>query len=311
MPTQNASEIKERVMSTLRRRGPSLPVHISNEINSSILFSSAFLADLVSEKKIKMSHMRVGSSPIYYIPGQEDQLEKFSDNLRSKEKDAFFILKEKKFLEDSKQEPAIRIALREIKDFAKPFNSNEKLIWRYFTIPEEEFSEKAVVKVELTPQIENKETPKIQETILEENLDLFPKQEEIKEKPKEELKKEIKIDKKPVKKTPAKPKSNQKSNEKFFNKIKEFLNSKNIEITDIVSFDKNELALIVNENSREIFVIAFNKKRISDEDILNAHKKSIDSGLEYKILCLGEPAKKTLNLIEAIKSLSKIENIEN
>ena len=51
MPTQDTSKIKENIISTLKRRGPCLPVHIASEIGTSILFASAFLSELVSEKK--------------------------------------------------------------------------------------------------------------------------------------------------------------------------------------------------------------------------------------------------------------------
>ena len=83
--------------------------------------------------------MRVGNSPIYFIQGQEHQLEKFSVYLKSKEKEAFILLQEKKFLKDSEQTPAIRVALRQIKDFAFPFKRNNEIIWRYLTSKESEF----------------------------------------------------------------------------------------------------------------------------------------------------------------------------
>ena len=98
MPQQSASEIKEKILSTLRLRGPSLPVHIAKQTDLSILFSSAFLSELLSEGKIKMSHMKVGSSQIYHLPGQEARIENFSQHLNPKEKEAFTLLKDKKIL---------------------------------------------------------------------------------------------------------------------------------------------------------------------------------------------------------------------
>ena len=97
-----------------------------------------FLWKLISERKIKISSMKVGNSPIYLLPKQEPRLEKFSQHLKSKEKDAFLLLKEKKFLRDKEQDPAIRVALRAIRDFAIPFRRNGEIIWRYFMIPESE-----------------------------------------------------------------------------------------------------------------------------------------------------------------------------
>jgi len=270
MPTQNSSEIKEKILFLLRKRGPSLPVHIAREIGLSILFASAFLSELVSERRIKISNMKVGNSPIYFIPGQESLLENFSQYLKSKEGDAFILLKEKKFLEDKKQDPAIRVALRAIKDFAIPFKKNEEIFWRYLTIPEKE--------------LKIKEKPRK----IEEKLDIF--------------------DKKPKKTT--KKKTPQKKNDKFFNRVKEFLSKKSIEIVDIESFDKNELILCIKSQGERKLLVAYNKKRINENDIVKANKRALESDLSYIILSLGEPLKKLNSLINAIKNLSTIEKLE-
>ena len=115
---------KDRIVSFLQTNGPSLPVHIAKAASLSALFSSAFLSELYAEGKIKMSNMKVGSSSLYFIPGQEPALEKFIEYLNQKEKEAFHLLKEKKVLSDEEQVPAIRVALRAIKDFALPLKAS-------------------------------------------------------------------------------------------------------------------------------------------------------------------------------------------
>ena len=272
MPTQDTSQLKEKILSTLRKRGPSLPVHIAGEIEMSALFASAFLSELFSEKRIKISNMKVGNSPLYFLSGQEPMLERFSQHLKSKEKDAFILLKEKKFLKDDEQEPAIRVALRAIKDFAIPFKKDEQIIWRYLTVPEVELKEKS------------KKIKKI-----EEKLDIF--------------------DKKPKKKIIRK-KVSQKRNDKFFNRVKEFLSEKFIEIEDIESFNKNELILRVKVRGEEKLLVAYNKKRINENDLIKADKKASELNLSYIVLSLGRPLKKLNNLIDAVKNLSVIEKIE-
>ena len=47
-------------------------------------------------------------------------------------------LKNSKILKDSDQEPAIRVALRGLKDFAIPFKFNGDIMWRYAFVPESE-----------------------------------------------------------------------------------------------------------------------------------------------------------------------------
>jgi len=298
------SETKEKILRILQTRGPSLPVHISTQINSSILFTSAFLSELLSEKKIKMSNMRVGSSPVYFIPGQELQLEKYSGNIKGKEKEALFLLSEKKFLEDSKQEPAIRVALRSIKDFAIPFQKNNNLFWRYLTIPENEFKSKE----ESEEKEKQKESKEIIESSSEQSKKEIPKQEiEIFDnKPKEILKAtKQKITKKKIIK-----KSSEKKNDKFFNKIKDFLSEKQIEISGIEGFSKNDLTLKIKKGNEEKILVAYNKKRLTEADIVNAHKKAKEQNLRYIIYCFGEPLKKLTSFIDAIKELDKIEKIE-
>jgi len=287
MPAKDTSQIKEKILFTLKRRGPCLPVHIAGEIETSILFASAFLSELVSEKKIRMSYMKVGSSPIYFIPGQEYLLERFSQHLKSKERDAFELSKSNRFLIDSKQDPAIRVALRAIRDFAIPFKEGEEIIWRYFTIPESEF--KLIKKIE-EPKVEKQK-----------ELNIFGEDE------KEPIKKPVKkvIVKKVIKKTSA----SQKKNEKFFNKVKEFLAEKSIGISDIEGFSKTDLILKINDRGVEKLLIAYNKKRITEADLLKAHKKASEYHLPYIILSLGYPSKKLESFIEAVRNLSGIDKL--
>ncbi|MBU4308823.1 MAG: hypothetical protein KJ566_03445 [Nanoarchaeota archaeon] len=279
MPQQDTIPTKERILAILRRRGPSLPVHVAREMEMSMLFAGAFLSELLSEKKIKISFMRVGSSPLYFIAGQEPSLKKFSQYLGRKEKETYTLLETKKFFKDTEQEPAIRVALRSIKDFAVPFKKNDEIYWRFFTEPEE--------------NLEAPEKPKITKIIEK------PKDLEILEKPAEKKKKTIKT------KTVSK-----KTNEKFFEKVKDFLSSKSIEITDIINFNKNELILKVLVKNKPEILIAYNKKRITETDIVRAHLKASEFSLNYVVLSLAEPAKKLKTFLEAAQALSAIGKIE-
>jgi len=305
---EDAMQTKEKIISLLRMNGPSLPVHISKATGLSILFASAFLSELIYENKIKISNMKVGSSPLYYLPGHEFQLERFSNHIKGKEKEAFLLLKEKKFLKDSEQEPAIRIAIREIKDFAVPFKRDEEIYWRFFNVSKEELFEK-----------EKPKEIKIKEEITEKPLE----EKELIQKPKKKReprkiihkeKEELNIFEVPAgeaeKKKVARKRDNRKYDDKFFNKIKEFLSGKNMEIIDIRDFNKSELTLKVKENQEEKLIIAYNKKRLTETDLIKAYKKSTEANLPCVILTLGELSKKFRDLISAIKGLSRIDRIE-
>jgi len=293
MPAQDTSPIKEKIISILRRNGPSLPVHIAREIDSSILFTSAFLSELVSEKRIKMSNLKIGNSRLYLIEGQENRIETYSHYLKSKEKEAFNLLKEKRFLRDSEQNPAIRVALKEIKDFAIPFQKpdTKELYWRFFTVPESEFMGKGKGKQQR------------QEKSKGDELDIFYPETE---KEGGEIKKKIK---KSSKKKSARRKSPKEN--KLLNKIKEFLSEREIEIVDIISFDKNEIMLKIKEKNSETekIFIAYKKRRLNEADIVNAGKKAAEFRLPYVVANPGEPLKKVRDFIDAAKNLHSFEKL--
>lgn len=250
--------------------------------------------------------MKVGGSPLYFIPGQEPGLENFSQHLKSREKDAFNLLKEKKFLKDKEQEPAIRVAMRSIRDFAIPFRINEEIIWRYFKIPENEFK---IDEFKTIPVIIAKQEPPIK--IIadgQKTSELQLTSQEIIEPANGERELNI-FDKKIKSPKKEKKKLKPKADEKFFSKVKEFLAKNSIEIVNIENFKKNELIARVRENQGEKILFAFNKKKINEMDIIRAYKKSQKSD-KFSILCLGEPPKKLNELIESLKNLSSIKKLE-
>ena len=283
---QDTNLIKEKIISFLKNEGPNLPVRIAKEIESSTLFTSAFLSELLAEERIKISVMKIGNSPLYFALGQENMLKNFSQHLNSKEKEAFFLLREKKFLVDSKQEPSIRVALRSIRDFAKPFKKpdTEEIIWRYFEMDEKDFE---VKKKEPEPKkiLEKKDS----------TLNIFD-EEEIK-KPKEKKKKV------------SKKKRTSKKDEKFFSQIKDFIRQNSLELKDIIGVGKNEFTLLVKKNDKERILVAYNKQRINEADIAKANKKASEFQLPYIVLSKGKPLKKLSNLIEDLRNLDSIESI--
>lgn len=317
MVVQNALETKEKIISILKRRGPSLPVHVSKETGLSILFASAFLSELISDKRVKFSDMKIGSSPLYYLNEHVYMLERFGHYLKSKEKDAFNLLKDKKFLIDSEQSPQIRVALRSIKDFAVPFNANGRIVWRYYIIPETEFKQD-IIELPIKAKEEEQIQPKVLVIKSEEKTiePIIEKPVEIRtEKPKEikkEHKKELNIiekSKRTITKKQVKRKR-QRIDDNFFNKVKEWIVNNSMEIIDIQDFNKNELHLKVKKDGKEHFLSVYNKKRLVDSDLVKANKKARELGLSYSILSFGELKRKISDIIDAAKNLFEIKKME-
>ena len=165
-------EINEKILSLIREKGPILPVQASKEINENILMASARLSELLSSKRIKISNLKVGSSPLYFFSGQENQLQNFIENLNETERKAYDLLLKNKILKDSGQEPAIRVALRQIKDFAVPlqvnYDNKTEIFWKWYMLDNKEAE----------PLIKDKLTTK-KETPLEKPTKLIPEEKPI------------------------------------------------------------------------------------------------------------------------------------
>jgi len=310
---KNPLETRNKIISLLRIRGPSLPIHVSKEIGLSTLFAGAFLSELASSNEIKISNMKVGGSPLYFVPGQESQLENFSNYLPGKEKEAFSLLKEKKLLEDRKLEPAIRVALRSIKDFAFPLllNSPEKILfWRFYSLLEEEAKleiEKLIEKPKIEPKPVTLEVKEIKPEIKVEKKQIV--------KPEKVIKKEIE---KPLIILKEKPKpviKPEKVKEKsdFVNKILGFLGAENIELIEEKEAKKKEFTARIRINSDIgkicFLLIAKDKKSITENDLTLALQKAQSLKMPAYLISTGQLNKKASSYLENYSSLIKFRRI--
>lgn len=285
----NVNEVKKKILGFLDENGPALPVIIGKKIELSPIFTSAILSELVNERRLKMSSLKVGSSPLYFLPGQEEKLENFQDNITGMEKEALMKLKKEKTLDDEEQETTIRVALRSLKDFAIAEKKNEKIIWRYAFTPEEEIEQKPEPKKETPVQEKQEETTK--------------KPEEQKEKAPPKMENILDVEK-PTKSKKTSP------NEKFLEEIREFIERKNIELKVIEEYSKKQVFARVKMKDESYLLVAFDKKRVTNLDLLKAYKKAATLGIPYYVLCRGEPTKKLQEEIRAHKSLLKIDMLE-
>ncbi len=298
----NMQELKFKVLEYVRMRGPVIPVQISKQIGSNILFAGAVLSELLAGGKIKISTAKIGGSPVYYFPGQESRLTILYPYLHQREKHVYDLLKEKKILHDKSLEPVERVALREIKDFAYPIQVNDELFWRWYLTGD---NETQIVLNELFNQA------KTEQEIIKE-----PEKIEIKPEAKEEIitKPELKIqEKQPVKieakkeaikepeiKKRIKREPKVKSDFNFL--LKKYFNEKNIKIIEenLVKKDK-EFEYVVEVPSQignvRFFLSAKDKKKINDADLSLVHNKSQLKKLPLMILTNGDLTKQAKEYI--------------
>ena len=76
---------RDEILRIIRQKGPVLPVQIAKELKTSILFASAMLSELVSAHLLKVSTVKIGGSPLYYIPEHASRLQEFLSRSLSKE----------------------------------------------------------------------------------------------------------------------------------------------------------------------------------------------------------------------------------
>jgi len=302
---------KERILSTIRFKGPVLPVQIAKEINFSPLFASAFLSELRSEGKIKISNMRVGSSPLYYLPGQEAMLEKFVPYLNQREKEAFQKLKQSGVLEDSEQEPVVRVALRAIKDFAVPVqvrvDSEMKLFWKYFVLPDDKFEslisgsvKKSEEQIERVKEILEPEVDK--EKLIEEKR-VLAAGENSEDKNVVEAERVL-----------AEKKKVGVVENSFIANLKDYLARKNIEILHIVAEKKKEFEAKIRINTdfgrQTYYLVAKDKASANDADLVKADKKARGEKLPAVFMAPGDLNKKGRQYLEQWGNLVRFERLE-
>ena len=300
----NVPEVKEKILNILREDGPSLPNRIAQKIEMESMWASAILSELVNERRLKISSLKIGSSPLYLIPGQEQKLENLSDNLTGIDKTAMLRLKEAKILNDETQDPAIRVALRGLKDFATPFRYQEKIFWKYSFTPTEEIkqilSRKNVPRQEEKPQqLQSGIPPRTEQTEIERER----KQTEL---PKTEEKKMEPIFEKQTKKPKA-------PSTKFLDDVKQYLESNSTRILEEIAIDKKEIILKVETNSEigkiEFLLVAKDKKKPNEAEIMMAYQKAINSKMPCMFISRGESTKKSQESLATYKNLLKIISI--
>jgi hypothetical protein len=284
---------KERILLQIRTRGPSLPVQIARGIEVDGLFAGAFLSELFRERKIRMSNMKVGSSPLYYIEGQENLLGNFIEHLNIREREAFSLLQKEKILDDGTLTPVMRVALRAIKDFAIPVriraDGDVKLFWRYFLLDDSDFMSLMQEKIDGKKIVEKKKEV--------EGVDM-----EDKEKKKGKMIGEVSVSSERTMKVDEfvevekkVEKKKEKENE-FGRKIVDYLGGKDLEILEVYSDKKREFLARIRADmlfgKQEFYLVAKDKKSITDNDLIVALQQAQGAKMPALVLSSGELSKK-------------------
>ena len=313
---------QDKIINLIRLKGPSIPRQIAQAIGSDLLFSSAHLSDLVSQGKLVVSHMKLDSTPLYYIPGQEAMLYNYLNCLNEKDRRTAEMLKEKGVLRDRGSDLLTRVSLRNLPDFAKPMevevNGQKEYFFRWHTLPPEETEkllkkEMGIVEApipikEPLPEIKPiiKEEPKI---IPLEIKTEHPNEEIIKaeEKNKPEERTKIEEKQKTLQKETAtieKKKIHKKTEGDFLTLLLNFFDENKIKALEQQILRKNAemnftLSLPTPVGEVKYYCKAKNKKRCDEKDLSAAILEAQMKKLPLLFLHSGELSKKAEELLKS------------
>ena len=300
---------KEKILEIVKQ-GPTLPIRIAKQLNTETVLIGAILSTLIHTGEVKVSSLKIGSSPVYYYKDHEARLEEYVSHLNEKDQRTQSMLKEHKVLKDSEQDPLIRVSLRNIKDFAKSFELEshgiKELFWRYFLVDETE-------AVPLAKELLKKSAAAVKEDVLEENIiaDEHVQEKKVEEKkvvaqtePRHEVKEKPEI---PAKQEPSEresivketPLAKEKSREDFFEKVKDFLHHKNLDIINKEKLKKSEYHLVLKDHEKDAyhFCKAKDKKTISDGDLATAFVYAQSKKMSCIFITTGKLSKKAEQML--------------
>lgn len=290
--------ITDRVKQIVRMRGPVIPSQISKEIGTNILMASAILSELASSNHVMISSVKVGGTPLYYVAGQEAKLQNYLTSLHPKEKEAFEKLKSEGVIRDAGQDPATRVALRQIKDFAKAIEVNMdgtvELFWKWYLLDDAQ-AEQAVKKA-LGIAPEPPPSPAPPQQPIQPQQTVQPQKAEI---PQQTLQDAIKPE--AGSKKQPKPRGPTQAALEFSTSVKEFFSKNSISVESEGELAKSQAEFAVSlpspVGSLRYYCIAQNKKSCTDADISSAIVQGQLRKLPVLLLTKGELTKKARELL--------------
>ncbi len=161
-------DVADQILTFLKENGPSLPTHVAKRIRSNTLLASAHLSDLASRNKLKISALKVGASPLYFLQGQEELLFNFAkDNVKAKDYIVLEKLKAEGILRENDLDLLSKVAVRNLRDFAVPLQVRSKgvveFFWKWHLLDPQSASE------QISKFLDPKEEP-VQEDVVEKEV---------------------------------------------------------------------------------------------------------------------------------------------
>ena len=310
IPNVEPALLREKALSFVRSNGPVLPLQIAKHLSTNTIFAGAILSELISAKHIFVTHATIGSSPLYYIKGQEEKLGPSLYNyLKQKEKQAYDKIKESKIIRESEAEPWQRVAMRDLKDFCFPLTvtiDQEKIeiFWKFYLVSEEEAKNLISSMLKKEEPIEPIKEIVKEEAIKEEKQDVIQEiSKQVIEKPIKKPFVKQKLEQTQLQEIKEIVKDKALEKDKFYNYVKEFCSKNNIQISEEFTISKNKEFDFIAKIPSNIGLITYyikakNKKSINEGDVSLAFSESQFKNLPCLFLTTGKLNKKASLLLD-------------
>ena len=285
-------EYREKIL-TLARTAPVLPSSVAKALSTNSIMAGAMLSEMCAKGLLKTSALKVGGSPLYYVPGNEVQLLNHLQSLNEKDRRTVEKLKAEKIIREREADPLIQVSLAGIKDFAVPlhvvYEGQQERFWKWFEVPDKEAEELIRKKLEPAPQLKT-ETPK----------PIPPEPQKIgatKPEPKRIEEQKALVPKEVI------PTGD------FWTRVHAFFTTNNIAVSEqSIVKKKTEFDLIIQLPSPvgtlSYYCKARSKKKITDADISAAYVQGQIRKLPVIFLADGELTKQAKTILSQLKGLT-------
>ncbi|MBN1645065.1 hypothetical protein JW851_03430 [Candidatus Woesearchaeota archaeon] len=321
-------DYRERILE-LVKNSPVQPTGLGKILNKDSLMTSAMLSEMSSKGLLKISNLKIGSSPLYYSPEHPEHLLNYLQSLNEKDRKTAELLREKQVLQDSSLSPLQKVCMKNIRDFALPLEvtmgDSKEIFWKWFLLTDDEAGD--LIKNLL------KSVPEPDKEVVQDVSKLEPEKKAGLEKPKQKLRKPKfktapadKIEPKAEPELTSEPEFEKiekqytepqriigpvfvDMGDPFLKKVKSFFDNNNITIHEVNTIKKKTEFDLVVEIPTPIgnlfyFCKAKNNKRISNSDLSSAFVQGQLKKLPVVFLSPGILSKPAITFMKDLKGLT-------
>ncbi len=317
-----AIEYRDKILSLLKLKIAILPAQVATELKIDSMIASAMLSEMSERGLVKISHIKIGSSPLYYDPSKPEVLEQYIHTLKQVEREALQFLKNSRIVRDGSLSPVARVAFQGLKDYAIPLDVTigniKEVFWKWYLIPDSSAEKIILELVQGKKDIEEQPTKISEEPIKEKKQETTVqtkkkpgrkpkiKMPETQQKITEEKKAQTGTQEellKTQKKTEAQPQTNQQMDSSQFSAtLKKYFTKENIKIIESNTIKEGKeydltIQLQTPIGTMKFYCKAKEKKKINDADlsvayvegqsrkmpVLYATTGTLDKGLEEQL----------------------------